>query len=248
MKKPLSYYTMLAKRWAWIIILGIVICGGATYLISKITRPVYEATATLILSLGTSSSPYDNLTASVQAVPTYAQLLTTPTVLNPVVAQHPGLTLQQLSAMLNVKNQPNTQLIELDVDNTNPSLAAELANEISQSFAQFANDQLPGTIQVLPAQQPTNPIRPKTLQNTAIGALVGLGLALALIVIFEWIDDRPSSPEEIQEMLGQETMVIVPRLSRRQYVKPVEEIPALAEGCRKLCASLSVAQRINPFK
>src|SRR5260370_41784798 len=93
MKNSLTYYTMLAKRWAWMVILGIVLCGGASYGISKITHPVYQASATLILNVGTSTtSTSTNFTASVQAVPTYAQLLPSPPVLDPVAEQHPGLT------------------------------------------------------------------------------------------------------------------------------------------------------------
>ena len=248
MKNPFSYYTRLAKRWAWMVILGIVLCGGASYGISKITPPVYQASATLNLQLGTSTSAYENFTASVQAVPTYAQLLVSPSVLNPVVEQHPGLTFKQLIAMITVKPQTNTTLIELDVENQNPRLARDLANEVSEGLVQFANGQLSGTIRVLPAQIPTEPVRPKALLNTAIGALVGLVLALALIVIFEWIDDRPKSPEEVQELLGVESSTVIPWLSRRQRTKRAEEIPTVAEGYRLLSADLDFAQKITPFK
>ncbi len=211
MKNPFSYYTVLAKRWAWMVILGIILCSGASYGISKITHPVYQASATLNLSLGTSASAYENFTVSVQAVPTYAQLLTSPAVLDPVVERHPGLTRKQLIAMITVKPQTDTTLIALNVENRDPRLARDLANEVSESFVQFAkSQQLPGTIQVLPAQIPTEPVRPKALENTLIGALVGLGLALALIVIFEWIDDRPKSPEEVQELLGVELLTVFP--------------------------------------
>src|SRR5258708_108491 len=125
MKNPFSYYTILAKRWAWVLIVGIVVCGGASYGISKIQHPVYQASATLNLNLGTSTSAYENFTASVQAVPTYAQLLVTPSVLDPVVERHPGLTFKQLMAMITVKPQPNTSLIELDVENRDPRLARD---------------------------------------------------------------------------------------------------------------------------
>src|SRR5947209_2273570 len=113
MKNPLNYYTVLAKRWAWMVILGIVLCSSASFGISKIAHPVYQASATLILNVGTSTSPYENFTVSVQAVPTYASLLTSPAVLDPVVEQHHGLTLDQLRQMITVKPQSNTQLIEL---------------------------------------------------------------------------------------------------------------------------------------
>src|SRR5712691_11401911 len=177
MKNPLNYYTTLAKRWAWMVILGTVLCGSASFAISKITHPVYQASATLILNVGTSTSASENFAVSVQAVPTYAQLLTSTPVLAPVLERHPGLTFDQLRGMITVKPQTNTPLIELDVENGDPRLAMDLANEVGQSFVQFANSQLPGTLQMLTAQLPTAPIGPKTLVNTGIGASVGLGLA-----------------------------------------------------------------------
>jgi len=245
MKNPLSYYIMLAKRWAWMVILGIILCSGASFGISKITPRIYQASATLILDVGTSTS---NFPATVQAVPTYAQLLTSPAVLGPVVERHPGLTPDQLRAMITAKSQASTLLIELDVENANPRLAMDLANEVSQSFAQFANAQLPATVQILPAQMPIEPVRPQARMNAIIGALVGLGLALALIVIFEWTDDRLKSSEEVQELLGMELLTVIPWLSRRQRTKKAEEIPALAEGYRILSARLDGAQKIKPFK
>jgi len=147
-----------------------------------------------------------------------------------------------------VKPQSNTQLIEIDVENSDPALAMQLANEVSQNFAQFTNSQFPGRVQIVPAQLPAGPIRPRPLLDTGIGALVGLGLALTLIVIFEWIDDRLSNSEEVQELLGTDTLAVFPSLSRKQRSKKVEEIPALVEGYRTLCASLNAAQTTRPFK
>jgi capsular polysaccharide biosynthesis protein len=178
MKNPLSYSIMLAKRWAWMLILGTVLCGGASFGVSEAIPPVYQASTTLIVN------GYDSFIIPVQPVLIYAQSLTSPVVLDPVVERHPGLTREQLRAMMTVKPQPNTPIIELDVDNTNPQLARELANEVSQSFALFANSQLPGRVQILPAQEPTTHSGPNVLVNTMIGALVGLGLALALMSIF----------------------------------------------------------------
>lgn len=220
---------------------------------SKLTPPVYEAAANLLVrscpsaSNGTSSAD-DCLNASTGAVPTYAQLLTNPVVLEPVVAQHPELTLKQLDSMISVKPQANTQLIELDVDAGNPQLAMQLANDISQSLAQFVNTQLPGTVQVLPAEQPIDPIKPRPLQYAAIGALVGLGLALSLIFLFEWNDDRLANPEEVQELLNMEILMFMPKLSRFQGKKQAKEIPVLAEKYRILCANLNAVQAAKPFK
>jgi len=249
MQNPLSYYIIIAKRWYLVMLLGIVVCGGMSYVVSKSLHPVYQASANLILNECTpQTTPYDCTTAGIEALPTYAQLITSSTVLNSVVAQHQGLTLSQLAAMITVKPQSNTLLIEVDVANKDPQLAMDLANEVSESFVQYSRIQLPGQVQVIPAQLPLNPVGIKPLLAGGIGALVGLGLALALIVIFEWVDDRPGSLEEVQEILGLEILTVIPRLSRRHLSKSIEETPALMEGSYKLSASLNAAQSIKPFK
>src|SRR5450755_1067895 len=202
MQNPLSYYAMLARRWLWLILLGVALCGGGTFIASKLSRPVYQAAAFLSVDFQSSTSPYENTTASLTIVPTYTKYITNPAILSPIVALHPGMTLPQLTGMIVVNQVPNTTLIELDVDNSNPQLAAQLANEVGQQFAEYANTQLPAVIHIVPAVEPTTPIRPKPSTYGLIGALVGLGLAIALIVIFEWIDDRLSRPDEVQELLG----------------------------------------------
>ncbi|GAC1388740.1 MAG: polysaccharide biosynthesis tyrosine autokinase [Ktedonobacteraceae bacterium] len=245
----LNRYTLIAKRWAWIVLLGVVICGSTTYVITKLMHPVYQATALLVLTTTASQSTYDNTTAVLEALPTYAQFISNAEILQPVASQH-HLTAKQLSAMITVKPQSNTQIIELDVESNDPRLAAQLANEIGDSFGQYTNTQLNGVMQVkiLPAQPPTDPVRPKPSLDALIGALVGLGLALAIIVVFEWTDDRMTRSEEVQELLQTETLTTIPELSAKERLKNAEETPALAEGCRILCANLNRAQAEHAFK
>ena len=38
-------YLALIWRWAWLIILGVVVAGGSAFLVSKNTTPVYRAEA-----------------------------------------------------------------------------------------------------------------------------------------------------------------------------------------------------------
>ncbi|HEX6478396.1 MAG TPA: polysaccharide biosynthesis tyrosine autokinase [Ktedonobacteraceae bacterium] len=240
MQDPLNRYLMLGKRWAWVILLGVVICGGMTYVLGKFTKPTYQATATFVVN---ESDPF----SSIQAAPSYAQLLTNPLVLDPVVEEHKGMTLQSLNAMITVKAQTNTQIVELDVQSRDPRLAAQVANEIGQSYLLYANSHLQGTLDMLPAQVPSDPISPKPLHDAGIAALIGLGLAVALIVIFEWVEDRLSSPENAQELIAQELLVIIPRLPKQQ--KSLEKgSTTLMEKYRMLAASLNSVQTIKPFK
>jgi len=250
MQSSLSRYTLIAKRWVWLVILGVVICGGTTYGVSKLLHPVYKATTLLVLSTGSSgTSPYENTTASLSLLPTYANLLQSPRVLEPVASRH-QMTVTQLLSMMKVTPQSNTEIIQLDVSSSDPQSAAQLANEVGQSFSQFVNAQMGGAvqIQVITAMPPTTPDHPKPTENAVFGMLAGLGLSLALIVLFEWIDDRLNGPEEVRKLLNLDPLTVIPELSARQRARNAEETPALAEGCRILCANLNMAQVAHPFK
>lgn len=240
----LRYALLLAKRWIWMLVAGALVCGATTYGISTLLRPVYQASTYLIITIGSSTHP--SITESLQAVPTFAQLITTPSVLAPVVALHPGMSVQDLQAMLTIKPQTNTQIIELDVRADNPSLAAELANQVSQSFAQYVNTDAPGTVRFMPSQMPVQPVQPRPLENAGIGTVVGLLLMILLSLFFEWIRNCPTSVEQIQELLDTEIITLLPRLPRKAYLSGTWQ--ATAEKYHMVCASLNVAQASRPFK
>lgn len=244
MGNRMKYAVILVKRWMWMFVMGALVCGGATYFISTLLRPVYQASTYLIVTIGASTHP--SVTDSLQAVPTFAQLITTPSVLTPVVEQHPGMSMQDLLAMLSIKPQANTQIIELDIQADSPALATELANQISQSFFQYANTGAPGTVRFMPAQTSAQPIQPRPWENAGIGAVVGLLLAVMLSLFFEWISNRATSVEQIQELLDAEIMTLVPRLPRKAHLS--ENWQATAEKYHMICASLNVAQASKPFK
>ncbi len=234
----LSYYKMLVKRWMWVIALGIVICGGVTYIVSIFLPPTYQASAIIYLNLGSSgTSPYDNVNASLAALPTYTQLITEPAVLTPVIQKHPGLTLHQLTSMISVKPQTSTQLIELDVESTNPQEAMQLANDVSENFAQYVNGQFANGIRVIPALLPTQPVRPRPLRDSGIGALVGFGLALEL--------SRQERNKKVAEVptLAEECHILCASLIAAQAIKPFKLVmitSALAdEGKSTIAANIA---------
>jgi capsular exopolysaccharide synthesis family protein len=239
-------YIRVAKRWMWMLVVGVVLCGSATYLISTFLRPVYQASTYLIVDIGDTAHP--SVTESLQAVPTFAQLLETPTVLNPVVAKHPGMSLSTLVGMLTVKSQADTQIIELDVQSPDPALAAELANQISQSFVSYVDASAGNQdlMQIVPAQVPTLPAQPRPLEDAAIGAGVGLLLTLLLAMLFEWIGNRATSVEQIQELLGWDVLNVVPRLSHGARSPAARQV--IAEKAHLLGASLELARARKAFK
>ncbi len=48
---------------------------------------------------------------------------------------------------------------------------------------------------------PVSPVRPRTLQNVLLGALVGFLLSVGVVFLIEYLDDRVRSPEQIDKVL-----------------------------------------------
>jgi capsular exopolysaccharide synthesis family protein len=147
--------------------------------------------------------------------------------------------------MVSADTVPNTQLIKLNVESNDPVLAAQLANEICQSFEHFATGQLPVSIHILPADQPLGPVRPKPLSDTLIGALAGSGFSVAFIIIFERIDHL-TDLEQVQDVLDIEVIGAIAQLPRGQHL--LKTTPTLAETYHALCARLDALQSTHGCK
>ena len=134
-------YVGILKRWVWLIIAATVVGAGAAYGFSRSQTPVYQAEMTLLINqapgtLTTSSSTdYNSLLTSKSLATTYAQLLTERKVLEGVIPLLPvTMTVDQLKGDIAVSVVRDTQLIQVTVENTNPAVAAQIANTLSQVF------------------------------------------------------------------------------------------------------------------
>lgn len=63
------------------------------------------------------------------------------------------------------------------------------------------------------ARPPDEPIRPKTMQNTLLAAIVGAILALSTAFLVEYLDDVLKNPEDVQKSLGLTTLGAVPAMA-----------------------------------
>ena len=138
----LRRYFALLMHWAWLIVLAVVLAGGTAYLVSSQVTPVYQASTTILINQApsTRASDYAALLTSERLAQTYAQLITKKPVLQGVVdtlRQGYGVSveLQDLEYGVTVQPVRDTQLIEIKVENTDPVLAAQIANALVSVFS-----------------------------------------------------------------------------------------------------------------
>lgn len=90
---------------------------------------------------------------------------------------------------------PNTNLLRIDVDSTDPTVAAEIANRVptildAQTRSMY---KLYGVATVSAAAKPTAPVSPRIARAMIAGAILGLLIGLAGAVAKSFMRHEPSS-------------------------------------------------------
>jgi capsular exopolysaccharide synthesis family protein len=133
----LRHYLSILWKWAWLLIWAPALAAIVSYSVSRQIQPVYRASATLLVSQagGSSSLDYSSLLTSERVAKTYAELLTKRPLLEKVIGDlQLDLTPYQLNGKINVVQPHDTQLLELQVEDSTPQLAIAIANSLAASF------------------------------------------------------------------------------------------------------------------
>ncbi len=82
---------------------------------------------------------------------------------------------------------------------------------------------------VEPATRPIIPIRPRTTQNTLLGALVGLMLSIGVVFLIEYLDDRIRSPEQIDKVLKLPVVGLIAKMGNGYHGQGKQQLIAMRE-------------------
>lgn len=140
----------------------------------------------------------------------YARLLNTPKVLDPVIADLKlPLTPDQLAAQVSANVPVDTVIIEVAVLDSSPERAAQIADAIGTQFPTTiggleqvsAGQPSPVKVTVVRlAQVDPAPVSPRSSRNFTLGVAVGLLLGFALALLRELLDTRIRGKREVAEV------------------------------------------------
>ena len=142
----LRQYWHLLRRWLWLVILGALVGGSLAYVISRNTKPVYQASTTLLIAPGSAQAldNYSTLIASERLARTYAQLLHSSPVMEETYRrlesmEAEGLPVGDLSTSFSSSAIPvrDTQLLQVSVTGTDPDLITAAANALVEGFVEW---------------------------------------------------------------------------------------------------------------
>ncbi|MCB0163499.1 MAG: hypothetical protein KDI79_04680 [Anaerolineae bacterium] len=184
----LEQYLLIVWKWLWLIVVSTLIAATASFMVSSfIISPVYQASTKLMISVGDDYSLFES---SEYLSTTYVELLAKDPVTESA-AQTLDLDTGQIKNGIIIHAIPKTPLIELTVEQDDPRLAMEIANQMVIAFKQVARKSkwLPGSdlIVVEVATQPRTPISPQIPLNTVVAAVVGCALGTGAAFLIEFL-------------------------------------------------------------
>lgn len=205
-----DYIRILRKSWALIVIATLLGVGLAA--VWSLTRtPMYQASSTVFVSTqagGTVAEMQQGQTFTLSRVATYADLVKTPIVINPVIAELDlGMTANSLASRVTASAGTGRALITISVTDADPVQAADVANALAASLSSVAESiETPQGEEVSPvrltrvqdALPPFQPASPNVPLNLVLGLLVGLALGIGIAVLREVLDTRIRTPRDIE--------------------------------------------------
>lgn len=130
-------YIRLFRKWFWLLFLGAFLAAGAAYLFRSNEPDVYRAKVTVSVG-GIMDAPnpeLNDLRTGVELVQNYAVLAKTYDVLEAAVeAGNFPVSPNELGDLLSTRVIDNTSLLVLEIEYTDPVLAADMANEIARQL------------------------------------------------------------------------------------------------------------------
>ena len=214
----IQHYASVLRQWLWLMLLGVIVCTGATFAISKLITPVYQASA-LIQVNGSGALDANSVYSNQALAQNYSLLISGTDVLQAAAHQLPGVSVSQLRQAVNASPKGGTAIIEVLAQADDPGRAAKIANTVSNVFIQYQQGQSTAKKQptssprlslIQEATPPTSPISPHITLNTIVAALMSSLLMLILVLLLDWVDTTIKTSEDVAQLAKLESLGSVP--------------------------------------
>ncbi|HSL76944.1 MAG TPA: Wzz/FepE/Etk N-terminal domain-containing protein, partial [Candidatus Limnocylindrales bacterium] len=200
----LTGYLAVARRWWWTLLVATWVAGVSGYVVASQIPPTFEAETQLLV--GPYNTDRDTLAAAGDLVQTYSQLVTTTPLLESAIRESgAGLTPDELKLNSRVTANDTTRFLTIRVQDTNPEMAARLANALADEITQLASRTSRPEGQIQPvefATAPVDPVAPQKSLIVGLAALAALIGAMVLVMLVEYLSAAVRSEDELTRLTG----------------------------------------------
>ncbi len=206
------------------IVLGVLVLGCAYSVFLK--TPLYKSTSTVLLvsdeglaSGGTSNITYTDLQVNQKLVGTYSELVKSRAVLSSVINNLAlDYSVEQLSSKITVSTVKDTEIIKIEVNDPDASIAAVTANEIVKVFGEEIKRhyKLQNVSVVDVAEEPDSAYNINIIKDLVMYVLVGIVLSLGVVFVIYYFDTTIKSADDVEKKLGLPVLGIVPKVKVKE--------------------------------
>lgn len=216
----LELFHILRKWLALIIILTILAVAVSGIVSYFVLEPEYQTFTTLMVGkpkdyMSENKIEYNDLMLNQKLVSTYGELVKSRLVSDEVIENlNLDVSFDTFRGKVSVNLVKDTEIIKIQVTDTNPMVATLIANETAKVFMDRVQDIMKvENVQIIDiAQAPKAPIKPRPMLNMAIAAVLGLMAGVFIAFLIEFLDNSIKTPEEVEKYLGLPVMGAIPMI------------------------------------
>jgi polysaccharide biosynthesis transport protein len=260
--EPHEYLDILRRRWMSVLIIALLTLALAS-VVTLVMPKKYTATTRLFFAVaGNSVSDLaQGSSFAEKQMSSYAEVATSPLVLEPVVQQLAlPVTAVELADSLEATVPPDTVIIEIAATDPDPSQAARIADAVGAELAKAAGGLSPSqkdgseavratTLAV--AERPTEPSSPNILRNLGLGLVLGLLLGTGIAVLRHLLDTKVRSEQDVRALTDSPILGVVAfdqKVPNHPVILRDEPLAAPSEAVRRLRTNLQFIDVANKPK
>lgn len=214
---------------AYIIILaGLIGALAALGVTMLLITPKYTSTTSMYMltrSANGGAITSGDLQAGSQLTQDYMELTKSRTVLDSVIRTlNLDMTIEELKSCITVENAADTRIMTISVEHEDPEMAQDIADELRNTAGQMIEDimDIEAVNTIDEASFPTTQSSPSTMKNTLLGAMAGIILAIAVIVLIYLLDDTIKTSEDVEKYLGLNVLASIPLQAGEEKAKKMK--------------------------
>ncbi|MEK4708230.1 YveK family protein [Bacillus sp. FSL R10-2780] len=203
-----NLFTIIRKK-IWIILLftTFTTLGGAIYSM-YVKTPLYASSARLIVQ------------ANAETMNTLKAMVNEPVILEKVAAElHINRSVGALSGQISTESVQGSQIIRINVVDTDPLLAHKIANTTATVYKkEVANILNFNNVSILPedpVQKHSMPINVNHTKTIAITFLIGMVLSIGFIFLLDSLDETIKTERRIEQLLDIPVLGGISKMSKK---------------------------------
>lgn len=203
-------FQILRKRFLLIVLITVIamaISGAVSFFVMT---PIYEANTQLLVNQNKNDQSTYNpseIQTNLQLINTYNVIIKSPRILDIVIDQLDlNMSAGQLMSKISVQSERNSQVVNVSVQDPDPTQAVLIANTVAEVFqteiVELMNVDNVNILTRAEMSENATPVKPKPLLNIAIALVVGLMLGVGIVFLIEYLDNTIKTTEDVEKILG----------------------------------------------